>query len=80
MNNFNSNLFKKFEDSKIVKESQILISGGKKSNSLAPVGPGGTTNDCTGTGGDCWDADCGTNVIDDVTWTGGEESGNDTCY
>lgn len=76
MKNFNSDLFKKFEDAKIVKESSILINGGK---ALAEIGPGGTTNDCTGTGGDCWDADCGTNVVDDMTWTGGIDSGNDTC-
>lgn len=72
MEKIESNLFKKFEEAKILKETASLIRGGV-------VAPGGTTNDCTGTGGDCWDADSGTNVVDDMTWTGGKDSGNDTC-
>ena len=75
MKKISSELFKKFDDSKLSNKSYQFINGGK----TAIIGPGGTTNDCTGTGGDCWDSDCGTNVVDDMTWTGGKESGNDTC-
>ena len=74
MEKFNSKLFEKFEDAKILKETSLKITGGKFQNI-----PGDTTNYCTGTGGDCWDADCNTNVVDDMTWTGGKDSGNDTC-
>ncbi|WP_395053898.1 hypothetical protein [Flavobacterium sp.] len=73
MKKLDSKLFQKLEDAIISKQSLAKINGGKA------MGPGGTTNDCTGTGGDCWDADCGTNVVDDMTWTGGKDSGNDAC-
>ena len=75
MKSINSKLFEKFEDLKIVNESFKKIVGG----TMAIAAPGGTTNDCTGTGGDCWDNGCGTSVMEDSVMTGGKESGNDTC-
>ncbi|WP_306353193.1 hypothetical protein [Flavobacterium sp. '19STA2R22 D10 B1'] len=74
MRKIDSRLFEKFEMEKMDKEIYSKILGGK----TRPI-PGGTTNDCTGTGGDCWDHDCGTNVVDDATWTGGKDNGDDTC-
>ena len=74
MKSINSKLFEKFEDLKIVNESFKKIVGG-----LRALAPGGTTNDCTGTGGDCWDIGCGTCVMEDAVMTGGAGSGNDGC-
>ena len=84
MKKIGSKLFDKFQENQILDETLKNIQGGIGAPVLTftknlPSGPGGTTNDCTGTGGDCWDADGNTNVVDDATWTGGKESGNDTC-
>ena len=78
MKKIDSKLFHKFE---ISKTNLNLVNGGNTIalSDLNIAGPGGTTNDCTGTGGDCWDNDSGTNVVEDATWTGGKGSGNDTC-
>lgn len=83
MKKIDSKLFQKFEISKansqMIKGGTTIALGDLDLGPNDTGGPGGTTNDCTGTGGDCWDADCGTNVVEDATWTGGKESGNDTC-
>lgn len=88
MKQFGSSLFSKLQENQILDNTLKNVRGGGNGLVLSPViknpglnpgGPGGTTNDCTGTGGDCWDADGNTSVIEDAVWTGGKESGNDTC-
>ena len=87
MKQFGSSLFAKLQENQILDSTLKNVRGGGNGMPLvlSPViktltpGPGGTTNDCTGTGGDCWDADGNTSVIEDAVWTGGKESGNDTC-
>ncbi|MEO4004445.1 hypothetical protein [Flavobacterium sp. CAU 1735] len=75
MGKFESKLFKKFEDARILKRSQRIINGGYISSGPVESGATGDT-ECTMGGQDCGDNVGSTDVFTDSTPT---QVGQDWC-